>query len=82
MLCLRARGVVGYHARLAPLLEICERGPVQSRTCPFFYPFCTFSTGIRTCAYLATWDGLESLGALIHMVPCWYSDGDEDQGEE
>ena len=36
---LRARGVVGYHARLAHLRRVCERGPVQSRTCPFFYIF-------------------------------------------
>jgi len=34
---LRARGVVGYHARLAHLRRVCERGPVQSRTCPFFH---------------------------------------------
>jgi len=33
----RARGVVGYHARLARLQGICERGPVQSRTCPLFF---------------------------------------------
>ena len=32
----RARGVVGYHARLALVQKTCERGPVQSRTCPFF----------------------------------------------
>ena len=32
-----ARGVVGYHARLASLdySRVCERGPVRSRTCPF-----------------------------------------------
>ena len=33
----RARGVVGYHARLASIGKTCERGPVQSRTCPSFF---------------------------------------------
>jgi len=77
---LRARGVVGYHARLAPLLEVCERGPVQSRTCPFFFLF-----KLRLLQPVSLWElgagawpvavGHEDLWPKIPSDLRWYKNG-------